>query len=248
MPPYTYSILSGSLPAGLTLNPVDGRHHRHADAAGPSPFTAKVMDARAPRPARPRQQLRHHDRAGRVASDVGEDGGERQRRHQAGERLPAVGQRECGHQRRGKHIRGEPGADGNRDGRRRLRGRSAWGGDCTASGTITLEAGDNKTCTITNDDQPAHLTLVKLVTNNSGGTAVAANFTLSAAGPTPISGAGGVSQDVSAGSYTLSETDAAGYTASAWSCVGGTQTPGSAVALVLGSVGDLHDYHDDQRI
>lgn len=30
----------------------------------------------------------------------------------------------------------------------------AWGGDCAADGTITLAAGENKTCTITNDDIP----------------------------------------------------------------------------------------------
>src|SRR4029077_14411168 len=97
----------------------------------------------------------------------------------------------------------------------------------------TIAWGQTITCTITNDDQPAHLTLVKTVVNNNGGTGLAAGFTPSAAGPTSIAGAGGVSQDVTPGSYTLSETTLAGYTASAWVCVGGTQT-GSAVALALG--------------
>jgi hypothetical protein len=49
----------------------------------------------------------------------------------------------------------------------------------------------------------AHLKLVKTVTNDTGGTAVATDFTLSAAGPTPISGAGGAESDVDAGAYTL---------------------------------------------
>jgi hypothetical protein len=40
---------------------------------------------------------------------------------------------------------------------------SVWGGDCAADGTITLLPGDDKTCTITNDDQRATLTLVKTV-------------------------------------------------------------------------------------
>jgi hypothetical protein len=31
---------------------------------------------------------------------------------------------------------------------------SSWGGDCAADGTVTLVAGDDKTCTITNDDLP----------------------------------------------------------------------------------------------
>jgi hypothetical protein len=30
----------------------------------------------------------------------------------------------------------------------------AWGGDCNTNGSVTLNAGDNKTCTITNDDEP----------------------------------------------------------------------------------------------
>ena len=47
------------------------------------------------------------------------------------------------------------------------------------------------TCTITNDDQPATLTLVKTVTNDNGGTAVPTDWTLTATGPTPISGTTG---------------------------------------------------------
>ena len=100
----------------------------------------------------------------------------------------------------------------------------AW--SCTAgalSGNqLTLANGDSATCTIVNDDQAAMLTLVKTV---SGGPAVATDWTLSAAGPTPVSGAGGVSAaSVGAGVYTLSETGGVSnvtYTASAWSCTGG---------------------------
>ena len=44
--------------------------------------------------------------------------------------------------------------------------------------------GGNVTCTITNTAPAARLTLVKTVTNDSGGTAVPANWTLTAAGPT----------------------------------------------------------------
>lgn len=89
---------------------------------------------------------------------------------------------------------------------------------------VVIPNGGSATCTITNDDQSAHLTLVKVVSNDNGGTAVAADFTLSAAGPTPFSGAGGAESDVNAGTYTLSETSVPGYTASAWSCVGGSQS------------------------
>src|SRR5439155_16808246 len=63
--------------------------------------------------------------------------------------------------------------------------------------------------------------------------ATASDFTLSASGPTPISGPGGAESDVNAGSYALSETSVAGYAAGSWSCVGGTQN-GASVSLALG--------------
>ena len=122
---------------------------------------------------------------------------------------------------------------------------SAWGGDCAANGTITLQPGDDKTCTITNDDQTAHLKLVKTVTNDNGGTAVATDFTVSAAGPTPISGAGGAESDVNAGTYNLSETNVAGYTAGNWSCVGGTFTAPNKVVLALNESATCTINNDD---
>ncbi|MCI0387968.1 MAG: hypothetical protein MOB07_04255, partial [Acidobacteria bacterium] len=99
-------------------------------------------------------------------------------------------------------------------------------------------------CTITNDDQTAHLKLVKMVINNNGGTAVATDFNLSAAGPTPISGAGGAESDVNAGSYALSETTLPGYMASSWSCVGGSQA-GSQITLGLGQSATCTITNDD---
>jgi uncharacterized repeat protein (TIGR01451 family) len=45
--PYTYSILSGSLPLGLTLNPVSGLIYGIPTAAGSYNFTAKVVDSSA---------------------------------------------------------------------------------------------------------------------------------------------------------------------------------------------------------
>jgi predicted ribosomally synthesized peptide with SipW-like signal peptide len=41
---------------------------------------------------------------------------------------------------------------------------ASFSGDCDAFGNITLNPGDVKTCTITNDDLPANITLVKQVT------------------------------------------------------------------------------------
>ena len=67
-----------------------------------------------------------------------------------------------------------------------------WGGDCAANGTVTLAVGDDKTCTITNNDIAPSLTLVKVVTNNNGGTAVTTDWTLTADGAltNDVSGAG----------------------------------------------------------
>ncbi|MFD1299963.1 hypothetical protein ACFQ4Q_25400, partial [Lysobacter gummosus] len=105
----------------------------------------------------------------------------------------------------------------------------AWA--CTGGGTLTgdslvLAGGEDVTCTINNDDRAATLTLVKTVTNDNGGTAVATAWTLGADGPTDISGASGApavtDAAVNAGTYTLSETGGpAGYTAGAWACTGG---------------------------
>ncbi len=88
---------------------------------------------------------------------------------------------------------------------------------------LTMGSGETAVCTIINDDDAASLALIKTVTNDNGGVAVETDWTLSAAGPTPLSGAGGVvATPVNAGIYTLSEsTGPAGYTPGAWSCVGG---------------------------
>jgi hypothetical protein len=90
---------------------------------------------------------------------------------------------------------------------------------CTGS----VAPGETKTCTATNEFQLAHLKLVKAVENNGGGSALPTAWTLSASGPTPISGAGGVESDVSPGLYTLSESLVQGYTPGGWVCVGGSQ-------------------------
>jgi len=74
-----------------------------------------------------------------------------------------------------------------------------------------------------------------VVVNTGGGTAHAADWTLSAASPTPLSGHTPVDSGPSfkAGVYTLSETGPTGYTASAWVCTGGVQN-GNQITLALG--------------
>ena len=115
---------------------------------------------------------------------------------------------------------------------------SAW--SCSA-GTLTgsslvLGSGQNATCTLNNNDISPKLTLAKTVTNDNGGTSVFADFTLTAAGPTPITGITGAAAvtnaNVNVGTYTLTESGPTGYTAGAWSCTAGTLT-GNSLVLAL---------------
>ena len=129
---------------------------------------------------------------------------------------------------------------------------SAW--QCTGTGTqddgdsVTLDLGESLTCTITNDDDAPGLTLAKVVTNDNGGTNVAADWTLTATGPTGFSGAGpSVSNGTSfdAGTYDLSEAGPSGYDASDWVCVGGTQDDADTVTLGLGESATCTITNDD---
>lgn len=105
---------------------------------------------------------------------------------------------------------------------------SSW--DCgsatvTGGNQVTVAAGADVTCTVTNDDQSSSLTLRKTVENTHGGTAKPADFTLNAtSAASTVSGAGNsaavTKQSVAAGTYTLSESGGpAGYVQDgAWDC------------------------------
>ena len=121
-------------------------------------------------------------------------------------------------------------------------GTWACDGGTLVNDTLTLtnfagpdpgEAARTITCTLTNDDLPANLTLVKNLVLDSGGNATETDWTLSATGPSVISGAGGVAAtDVNAGIYALAETAGpSGFTPSAWSCEGGSLTDSSLTLL-----------------
>ena len=134
-------------------------------------------------------------------------------------------------------------------------GYTAGSWSCTGGGTLTgsslvLPLNSSATCTIDNNDQPAHLTLVKTVTNDNGGTAAPTAWTLLATGPTPISGTTGstavTNAVVSTGTYALSESGPAGYAPGAWSCVGGTQA-GNTIALALGQSATCTINNNDQQ-
>ncbi len=86
-------------------------------------------------------------------------------------------------------------------------------GDCAADGTITLNPGDVKGCTITNDDQPAQqatLTVTKVVDNGDGGDLQVSDFPLFVDG-NPVTS--GQQNTFSAGNHTVSETGNPRYTA-----------------------------------
>ena len=109
------------------------------------------------------------------------------------------------------------------------------------------------TCTITNTDQPASLTLTKVVDSAASGSGrVPADWTLTATpvaitGQGPVSGngdpstPGGVNAvSVFSGSYDLSESGPAGFTPGTWICQGGVVTgarvvvpPGGVVACTI---------------
>ena len=98
---------------------------------------------------------------------------------------------------------------------------ATFSGDCSASGAISVSVGQEKTCTITNNDVAPGLTVVKHVVNDDGGTAVAADWSLHVkSGANDVTGspqAGDESGDtytVAAGAYTVSETGGpSGYVA-----------------------------------
>ncbi|ROU04658.1 hypothetical protein D9T17_22700 [Lysobacter enzymogenes] len=116
-------------------------------------------------------------------------------------------------------------------------------GAAVVGNNLTLAAGDNAVCTITNDDQPARLTLQKTVVNDNGGAAVDTAWTLTATGPTNISGTEGAAAVTNAavnpGNYTLAETGGpAGYTATGpYNCVvnGGAAVVSNSLTLAAGA-------------
>jgi Prealbumin-like fold domain len=116
---------------------------------------------------------------------------------------------------------------------------------------ITLALGESATCTITNNDNAAHLTLVKQVTNDNGLNKQPSDWTLTATGPVTISGKTGetvvTSAEVSVGTYTLSESGPSGYTASAYSCVknDGSAVSGNSITLALGDSATCTITNDD---
>ena len=129
----------------------------------------------------------------------------------------------------------------------------------TAGGTLDIAVGEDVTCTITNTDSPATLTLAKVVdAAGSGSGKVPADWTVTATpvgfqAQGPVSGngdptsPGGVNAvSVQAGSYDLSESGPAGFTPGSWICEGGVVT-GSRVSDPGARDRRLHDHQPGRR-
>ena len=106
-------------------------------------------------------------------------------------------------------------------------------------GTVTLDEGENISCTITNDDITPTLTVVKHVVNDDEGTAVASDWTMDIAG-TEVSIASfagsesGVTVTLDAGAYSVSESGgASGYAANLSSDCSGTIDLGDSLTCTI---------------
>jgi Prealbumin-like fold domain len=94
---------------------------------------------------------------------------------------------------------------------------------CT--GTIAL--GETKTCTVTNNDNPAHLVVIKHVINNDSGQATASQFTMTITGVTATGGnsfpgaeSPGTTKQVTPGSFGVTEVGPSGYFSTFIGCTG----------------------------
>ena len=105
-------------------------------------------------------------------------------------------------------------------------GTVGTGAGDTCSGTMV--AGATYTCTVTNDDNAAHLIIIKHVINDNGLTKVAANFSGTITGVSAVGGntwvgaeSPGVNKTLSTvGTFGVTETAAAGYTTTYSGCSG----------------------------
>jgi hypothetical protein len=99
-------------------------------------------------------------------------------------------------------------------------GPSGYAATFSADCSGTIAAGQTKTCTVTNDDNAAHLIVIKHVVNANGGKAKANQFTMKINGVTATGGnsfpgaeSPGTNKTVTPGSYSVTETGPSGYIA-----------------------------------
>ncbi|MGH3372085.1 MAG: InlB B-repeat-containing protein, partial [Nocardioidaceae bacterium] len=116
-----------------------------------------------------------------------------------------------------------------------------FGGDCDATGSVTLAPSESKTCVLTNDDVEPKLTVVKHVVNDNGGTASAGDWTMhimagdplmdvNLKSPFPGEDVPGTERTLSAGTFVVSESGGPeGYAAT----IGGECAPDGTITLAL---------------
>lgn len=110
-----------------------------------------------------------------------------------------------------------------------------------AAPTLTLKPGDNVTCTFTNDDKPGKLTLVKVVDDSNGGSAVPSDWnqklTAKRGQDATLTFNHNETKDVPAGVYTLNEINQiTGYEWTNLVCsTGGTSLQDKTVTVANGA-------------
>lgn len=93
-------------------------------------------------------------------------------------------------------------------------------GDCDANGNVTLNVGDIKSCTITNDDIAPQLIVIKHVNNQGVGNKQSSDFTMHVNGTNvsnpsfPGAEAPGVKVTLNAGNYNVTESSVLNYSGS----------------------------------
>jgi hypothetical protein len=116
--------------------------------------------------------------------------------------------------------------------------QTGFSGDCDVNGIVTLAPGDTKTCTVTNQDLPGSITVLK---NTEGGDGTF-SFSGTGIGSFDITTSGGSGNNtvgnLSAGSYSVAETVPSGWSLSDLSCVNGStpvgERSGDGMSLTLG--------------
>ena len=112
-------------------------------------------------------------------------------------------------------------------------GYTQTGASADCSGTIAL--GESKTCTITNDDQPATLIVKKVVVNDNGGSATADDFSFQVNGASAIGFEADGQNDltVDAGTYNVVEPAVAGYSTTYQGCSNIQLDPGESATCTV---------------
>jgi len=115
-----------------------------------------------------------------------------------------------------------------------------YSGDCDANGNVTVGAGESKSCTLTNDDQPAPpqpatLIVKKVVINDNGGTKQAPDFSFSVNGGAAQAFETDGQNDlvVNAGTYNVTEPAVAGYATTYQSCANIQLAPGGTATCTI---------------